>query len=65
MQRFEQFVAELRQDHLFDELLTQLPATAVSENDFLVISYRDRTSGREERRSVHSNHILCAQGDMD
>ena len=51
----EQFVAKLRQHHLFDQLVTQFSAAAVSEDNLLVIGDRQRTGSAENedrRRSI-------------
>jgi len=62
----EQFVAKLRQHHLFDQLVTQFSAAAVSKDDLLVIGDRERTRSAEKRGVVHhSNDIFCTERDMD
>src|SRR4029077_9215479 len=45
----EQVVAKLRQYHLFDQLVTQFSATAVREDNLLVIGDRQRTGSAEKR----------------
>ena len=66
MEWLEQFVAKLRQHHLFDQLVTQFSAAAVSEDNLLVIGDRQRTGSAEKRGVVHhSNDIFGAERDVD
>jgi hypothetical protein len=48
MQRFQQFVSELRQNHLLDELMAQLASAAMRKDDLFVVRNRERTrSGKK------------------
>ena len=48
MQRFEQFISELRQNHFLNELVAELSAAAMGKDDLFVICNRQRTgSGKE------------------
>src|SRR6516164_3467506 len=47
MERFEQFVAELREHYFLDQLLAQLPAAAVRQHYLPIVGHRERTSSKQ------------------
>jgi len=50
MQRLEQFIPELRQHHLLHELMAQLAATPMGQNDLAVVRDRERAGSTEQTR---------------
>ena len=62
----EQFVAKLRQHHLFDQLVTQFSPAAVSEDNLLVIGDRQRTGSAEKGDVFHYlDDIFGSERDVD
>jgi len=49
MERLKEFIAELGNHYLLDQLLAQLPSAPVRQDDFPIVGYRNGAGTRQRR----------------